>query len=84
MTKDDRNRPFRPGERAVLKRKIHRALVEARKALHRGDEAAAREITRRVMAEAAPEAYRASLSGGHNWVVEALKPLDELLLPEDE
>lgn len=71
-------------EKKELKKKIHRALLEARNALHRGEEVKAREIVRQVMAEAAPLAYRASLEGGFNWVVEELKPLDELMLPGEE
>ncbi len=77
------NKPFRPQNRNQLKKKIHRALVEARKAQYRGDEEAAREIVRKVMAEAAPAALEASKEGGFNWVVEALKPLDDLMLPEN-
>lgn len=76
-------KPFRSQDRELLKKKIHRALFEARSALHRGDEEAAREIVRKIMAEAAPAAYEASKEGSFNWVVEALKPLDELMLPEN-
>ncbi len=83
MSKDKGSKPFRPQEREALKKKIHRALLEARNALHRGDEGAARAIVRQVMAEAAPAAYEASKEGGFNWVIEALKPLDDLLLPDD-
>lgn len=74
---------MKPAEKTMLKKKIHRALVEARSAQHRGDEAAARAIVRQIMAEAAPAAYEASKEGAFNWVVEALKPLDDLLLPDD-
>ncbi len=84
MSGDMNKQPFRPGEKKALKKKIHRALVEARKARHRGDEEKAREIIRQMMAEAAPAAYRASLEGGFNWVVEELKPLDEFMLPNDD
>jgi len=84
MSRDINNQHFRPGEKKALKKKIHRALVEARKARYRGDEEKAREIIRKMMAEAAPAAYRASLEGGFNWVVEALKPLDEFMLPDDD
>lgn len=73
----------RPDSRKTLENKIHRALVEARAALHRGDEQAAREIARRIMKEAAPAAYEASKQGGFNWVVRALEPIDELFLPDD-
>ncbi|MGM0688042.1 MAG: hypothetical protein ACQESO_00485 [Bacillota bacterium] len=66
-----------------MKNKIHRALVDARNALHRGDEEAARGIVRQIMSEAAPAAFEASKEGAFNWVVEELKPLDELLLPDD-
>ncbi len=81
--REDGNRT-RPREKKELKKKIHRALLEARNALHRGEETKAREIVRQVMAEAAPLAYRASLEGGFNWVVEELKPLDELMLPGED
>jgi len=81
MDKD--KKPYRRENQKILKKKIHRALVEARSALHRGDEEAAREIVRKIMAEAAPAAYEASKEGSFNWVVEALKPLDELMLPEN-
>ncbi len=84
MTTDDRIPPFRSGEKEALKKKIHRALVEARKARYRGDEKNVREIINQVMSEAAPAAHRASLEGGFNWVVEELKALDDLLLPDDE
>ncbi len=80
----DNNKPFRLQNREQLKKKIHRALVEARSAQHRGDEEAARDIVRKIMTEAAPAAYEASKTGGFNWVVEALKPLDELMLPDDD
>ncbi len=83
MDKNKYNRPLRASEKEKLKKKIHRALVEARSALHRGDKKAAREIVRKIMAEAAPAAYEASKEGSFNWVVEALKPLDELMLPEN-
>lgn len=76
-------KPFRSGDRKKLENKIHRALVEARNARHRGDEETARAIVRKIMSEAAPAAYEASKEGAFNWVVEALKPLDELLLPDD-
>jgi protein involved in temperature-dependent protein secretion len=71
-------------KKRALKKKIHRALFEARNALHSGDEETARKITRQIMAEAAPAALEASKEGSFNWVVEALKPLDDLLLPDDE
>ncbi len=79
-----RDEQERPDERRKLEKKIHRALVEARNALYRGDRDEARAVVSRIMAEAAPAAYRANLSGGHNWVIEALKPLDELMLPDDD
>ncbi len=82
MKKGNDGKAYRSADRAALKKKIHRALVEARTALHRGDDEAARIIVHKIMAEAAPEAYRAGLEGGFNWVVEELKPLDELLLPD--
>lgn len=72
------------GKKRTLKKKIHRALFEARKALHGGDEETARKIIRQVIADAAPAALEASKEGSFNWVVEALKPLDDLLLPDDE
>lgn len=84
MSRDINNQPFRGSEKEALKKKIHRALVEARKARYQGDEEKARDIIRRTMAEAVPAAHRASLEGGFNWVVEALKPLDEFLLPDDD
>jgi len=68
----------------LLKKKIHRALVEAREAQHRGDEEKARAVVRKIMLEAAPAAYEASKEGAFNWVVEALKPLDDLFLPDDQ
>jgi hypothetical protein len=74
---------MKPDQKAALKKKIHRALVEARNAQHRGDEEAVRVIVSRIMAEAVPAAYEASKEGTFNWVVEALKPLDDLLLPDD-
>ena len=75
---------MKPDQKAMLKKIIHRALVDARKAQHRGDEEAARSIVRQIMTEAAPAAYEASKEGSFNWVVEALKPLDDLLLPDDQ
>jgi hypothetical protein len=66
-----------------LKKKVHRALFEARSALYRDDEEEARRIVRKVIEESAPLAYKASLSGGFNWVIEILKPLDDLFLPDD-
>lgn len=83
MDKEKDKKPFRSTDKEALKKKIHRALVEARKAQHRGDEETARKIVREIMAEAAPAALEASKEGSFNWVVEALKPLDELLLPEN-
>ncbi|MGM0651316.1 MAG: hypothetical protein ACQES4_00810 [Bacillota bacterium] len=83
MTKGKDKYPFRSGDKEALKKKIHRALVEARNAQHRGDEKTAREIVRKTMAEAAPAALEASKECSFNWVVEALKPLDELMLPEN-
>lgn len=83
MTSRYSKRPFTAREKAELKKKIHRALVEARNAQYRGEHGEARSIVQRAMAEAAPAAYRAGLGGGHNWVVEELKPLDDLLLPDD-
>ena len=73
----------RSKEKKELQKKIHRALFEARNALHRGDEEEARAIVRRVISEAAPAAYKANREGGLNWVVEAVKPLEELLLPDE-
>jgi hypothetical protein len=67
----------------ILKKKVHRALFDARKALHEKDEVSARRIVRKVIEESASLAYQASLEGGYNWVVEILKPLDELFLPDD-
>ncbi len=83
LKKSNDRQPSESREKKALKKKIHRALLEARNAQHNGDHEAAREIVRQMMAEAAPAAYRASLEGGFNWVVEALKPLDELMLPDD-
>lgn len=82
MDKD--KKPYRSQDRRQLEKKIHRALVEARSARHRGDEDAVISIVRQIMAEAAPAALEASKEGAFNWVVEALKPLDEMLLPDDE
>lgn len=84
MKKNQKNRPLRSRKRQELEKKIHRALVEARNAQHRGDEEEARAIVRQIMREAAPAAFEASKEGGFNWVVEALKPLDELMLPDDD
>jgi len=84
MSHSSFNKPFTDREKKEIKKNIHRALLEARKARYRGDEEKAREIVRKAMAEAAPAAHRASMEGGFNWVVEALKPLDELLLPDDD
>ncbi len=84
MTDFKNRQPFTDREKEALKKKIHRALLEARNAQHEGDHEVARAIVRKMMSEAAPAAYRANLEGGFNWVVEALRPLDEMLLPEDE
>lgn len=84
LSKSKDRQQFESPEQKALKKKIHRALLEARNAQHNGDHEAARKIVRQIMAEAAPEAYRASLEGGFNWVVETLKPLDELMLPDDD
>jgi hypothetical protein len=70
-------------EQKELKKKIQRALFEARNAVHLGDLETARSIIRQVMAEAAPALYQANQTGGENWVLEALKPLDDLLLPDE-
>ena len=70
-------------EENILKKKVHRALFEAREALFRGDEEEARRIVHKVIKESAPLAYKASLSGGFNWVIEILKPLDDLFLPDE-
>ncbi len=78
------NRPTRIDDKELLKKKIHRALVEARNARYQGDEEAVKDIISRIMADAAPAAYKASKEGPFNWVVEALRPLDEMLLPDDE
>jgi hypothetical protein len=78
------NRPTRVDDKDLIKKKIHRALVEARNARYHGDEEAVRDIISRIMADAAPVAYKASKEGSFNWVVEALKPLDEMLLPDDD
>ncbi|OPL15060.1 MAG: hypothetical protein AVO34_00700 [Firmicutes bacterium ML8_F2] len=72
-----------PDGRKVLENKIHRALVEARTALHNGDKKNARKIARRIMKEAAPFAYEAKIQGNFNWVIKALEPIDELFLPDD-
>ncbi|MFO8192102.1 MAG: hypothetical protein R6U08_04950 [Bacillota bacterium] len=66
-----------------MENKIHRALVEARTALHRGDEQSARKIARRIMKKAASSAYEANKQGSFNWVIKALEPIDELFLPDD-
>jgi hypothetical protein len=84
MTGNYDDTPLSPEEKQVLKKKIHRALVEARKAMYNGDEETVREIIQNIISEAAPAAYKASKEGAFNWVVEELKPLDELLLPDDE
>ncbi len=73
----------RAREEKILKKKVHRALFEARSSLYRDDEEEARRIVRKVIEESAPLAYKASLSGGLNWVIEILKPLDDLFLPDD-
>ena len=78
------NRPTRVDDKELLKKKIHRALVEARNARHLGDEEAVKNIIKRIMADSAPAAYKASKEGSFNWVVEALRPLDEMLLPDDD
>lgn len=84
MGSDQPKQPFRSGDKEALLRKIHRALVEARSARYREDEEEVRKIVQKIMAEAAPAAYEASKEGRFNWVVEALRPIDELLLPDDE
>ena len=84
MSSDQPKQPFRSGDKEALLRKIHRSLVEARSARSRGDEEEVRKIVRKIMAGAAPAAYEASKEGSFNWVVEALRPIDELLLPDDE
>ncbi len=65
---DNDKRKYQSGSqnREQLRKKIHRALVEARGALHRGDEDAARAIVRQIMTEAAPAAFEASKEGGFN------------------
>ena len=73
----------RAREEKILKKKVHRSLFEAREALFRGDEEEARRIVHKVIKESAPLAYKASLSGGFNWVIEILKPLDDLFLPDE-
>lgn len=78
------NIPMSAAEKEAVKKKIHRALVEARNARYEGDEALVHEIIKRAIAEAAPAAYKASKEGAFNWVVEELKPLDDMLLPDDE
>ncbi len=70
-------------EEKILKKKVHRALFEARKALYRDNEEEARLIVRKVIEESAPLAYQVTLSGGFNWVIEILKPLDDLFLPDE-
>lgn len=84
MPGDYDDKPIKQKEIEALKKKIHRALVEARNARYQGDEAEVRQIIKRIMTEAAPAAYKASKEGAFNWVVEALKPLDEMFLPDDE
>ena len=84
MDEGKERKPYRSSDREVLKKKIHRALVEARNARHQGDEEKVNQIVRQVIREAAPAAYEASKEGSFNWVVEALKPLDELLLPDGD
>jgi hypothetical protein len=71
-------------EKRILEKKVHRALFDVRKAIYMNDEAEARRIVRNVIKDAAPLAYQASFEGGFNWVVEILKPLDDLFLPDDE
>lgn len=70
-------------EEKILKKKVHRALFEARKAIYRDDEEEARRIVRKVIEESAPLAYQVTLSGEFNWVIEILKPLDDLFLPDE-
>ncbi len=70
-------------EEKILKKKVHRALFEARKAIYRDNEEEARRIVRKVIEESAPLAYQVTLSGGFNWVIEILKPLDDLFLPDE-
>jgi hypothetical protein len=84
MSGDYDDKPMKQKEIEALKKKIHRALVEARNARYQGDEAEVRQIISRIMSEAAPAAYKASKEGAFNWVVEALKPLDEMLLPDEQ
>ncbi len=84
MTGNYNDRPISKKEKEALKRKIHRALVEARSARYRGDEVAVKSIIKDIMATAAPAAFKASREGAFNWVVEELKPLDEMLLPDEE
>ena len=73
----------RAREEKILKKQVHRSLFEAREALFRGDEEEARCIVQKVIKESVPLAYKASLSGGFNWVIEILKPLDDLFLPDE-
>ena len=70
-------------EEKILKKKVHRALFEARKAIYRDNEEEPRRIVRKVIEESAPLAYQVTLSGGFNWVIEILKPLDDLFLPDE-
>ena len=82
MTDRIKGDPFRSGDDKALKKKIHRALVEARSARYRGDEAEVERIIRETIVAAAPAAMKAGREGSFNWVVEALRPLDEMLLPD--
>jgi len=84
MTNYNQGQSFTAKEKKAIKKKIHRALLDARNARHRGNEEEAEKIIRQTMAELSPAAYRASREGGFNWVVEALKPLDEMMLPGDD
>lgn len=68
----------------MLRKKVHHALVAARNAHYRNDEAEARLIVRKVFEESAALAYKVGLEGDCNWAIEILKPLDELFLPDDD
>ncbi len=74
---------FRSRVEKILEKKVHRAIFEARKAIYQKDEDKARRIVRKVIEESAPLAYRVAVSGKFNWVIEILKPLDDLFLPDE-
>jgi len=72
-------------DRAKSKREIHRDLVEARRAMHLGDENKAREILRRSMSKAVPwllQDYYRRVAEDKLW--DELHHLEKMLLPDNE